>query len=449
MENLIIQYLLKDKSYFRQVYPYLKKEHFEKIEQQEIFNSISKYYNKYKEIPSIREIATELKTLKESDLRTNIISVFKKIISSKDEVKEEYLKDKTEEHIRNKEFMDFLISSAESIQRGDIDLSKALNDVQEINKISLQENIGVDYEDIDPRLDYYKTRLKGFKTGLPLLDKVLGGGFRRKTLNIISAKSGGGKSLFGSSIASSMLLNGYNILIVTLEMSDYEYLKRIDANVLDININDFYALDNTVIKQKFEAIKENIGVLKSIEYPAGRFSALQLENLLDSLRNTEDFIPDVIVIDYLSLMKSDRYSSITNSNQYYTSIAEDVRSIAQTRSIPILTFSQITRGSGNDGASSFDQSQISLAKGIYEAADTFSFIMNNAEMKEEGEIAIIVDKNRNTGMTGNVLMFDIDYNKMRIIDNQELDDKVDGMKTFETANEIGTDLKLDFGDFNF
>jgi len=449
MDNLIIQYLLNNKTYFRQVYPYLKRNHFEKIENQEIFSTISKYYNKYKEIPSIREIATELKTLKDSDLKTNIIGTFKTIITSKDEIKEEYLKDKTEEHIRHKEFMDFLISSAESIQSGDIDLGKALNDVQEINKISLQENIGVDYIDIDPRIEYYKTKLKGVKTGLPLLDKVLGGGFRPKTLNIISSKSGGGKSLFGSSLASGMLLNGTNVLVITLEMSDFEYLKRVDANILDLDINQFYALDNNIIKQRFNEIREKIGRLKSVEYPAGRFSALQLENLLDSLHNSEDFRPDIIIIDYLTLMKSDRYSKSNNTNQIFTGVAEEIRAIAQELSIPILTFSQITRGAGNDGASSFDQSQISLAKGIYEAADTFAFIMNNAEMKEEGEIALIIDKNRNTGITGKPLLFDIDYCKMRVSDNQELDQKVDGIKTLETASDMSSDLKLDFGEFNF
>ena len=450
MEDIIIQYLLQDKSYFRQVFPFLDKKHFEKIEHQTIFTYIKDYYNDYKEIPSTREIITVIKSQKDTELKTEIVNTFKRCLTSKTDIKEKFLKDKTEEHIKAIEMMNFLISNAESIQKDEVDIPSALNKMTEIAKISLEENIGLDFQDIDARIDYYKTRLKGIKTGLPSLDKVLGGGFRPKTLNIIGAPSGVGKSLFGSSLASNMLLDNKNVLIVTLEMSDFEYFKRVDANVLDVDINSFYYLDKEFIKNKFNEIKDSVGQMKSVEYPAGRFSALQLENLLDTMKNTQDFVPDIIVVDYLALMKSDRYSSIQNSNSYFTSIAEDLRAIAQISDIPILSFTQLLRGSVN--TSDFSQDSISLAKGIYEASDTFFFLISNADMKENGEVGIICDKNRNTGMTNRTIMLGIDYKKMRVTDEGSFEDESSGFDRVETdmSNQATDGLdNLDFGEFNF
>jgi len=257
-------------------------------------------------------------------------------------------------------------------------------------------------------------------------------------------------SLFGSSLASGVLLNNQNVLIITLEMSSYEYVKRVDANVLDVDINSFYHLDEAVIMNKFNEIKDSVGTMKSVEYPAGRFSALQLENLLDTLRTTEDFIPDLIVVDYLALMKSDRYNSIQNSNSYYTSVAEDLRAIAQTSDIPVLSFTQLIRGSVN--TSDFSQDSISLAKGIYEAADTFFFLISNPDMKENGEIGVVCDKNRNTGITNKTIMLGIDYKKMRVTDEGSVDDDSSGfdMVELDMTNQATEGLNnTDFGNFNF
>lgn len=450
MEDIIIQHLLSTPSYFRQVFPFLKKEHFEKIEHRNIFTYIQDYYFEYKEIPSNREIVTIIKSQKDSDLKELIIKTFSSILKAKSDIKEQFLKDKTEEHIKAKELMDFLISSAEDIQKGEVDIPKALQSVTDISKVSLQDDLGLDFKDIKERIKYYKTKLKGVSTGLPSLDKVLGGGFRPKTLNVISSPSGVGKSLFGSSLGSGILLNNQNVLIITLEMSDYEYFKRVDANVLDVDINSFYHLDENVIMNKFNEIKDTVGRMKSVEYPAGRFSALQLENLLDTLKNTENFIPDIIVVDYLALMKSDRYSSIQNSNSYYTSVAEDLRAIAQASDIPILTFTQLIRGSVN--TSDFTQDSISLAKGIYEASDTFFFLISNPDMKENGEIGVVCDKNRNTGITNKTIMLGIDYKKMRVTDEGSVDDDSSGfdMVEMDMTNQATDGIKdMDFGNFNF
>jgi len=253
-------------------------------------------------------------------------------------------------------------------------------------------------------------------------------------------------SLFGSSLASSMLMNNQNVLIVTLEMSDFEYFKRVDANVLDININSFYHLSTDQIMSKFNAIKDKVGTMKSVEYPAGRFSALQLEALLEKLKH-EGFIPDIVIVDYLALMKSDRHSSITNSNSYYTAVAEDLRAIAQIMDIPVISFTQLLRGSVN--TNEFSQDSISLAKGIYEAADTFFFLISNADMKENGEIGIICDKNRNTGMTNRTIMLGIDYQKMRVTDEGTFEDDSSGFDMVESDMSNQAIDGLDFSNFNF
>lgn len=447
MQSVIIKNLLHNPEYFRQTFPFLKSTHFESTEYQHLFDIIKNYYNNYKTIPSNKEMVLQIKSIKNKDIQHLVSVAFKDALTTKSNINDNFLRDKTEEYIKNKEFFDFMLRNAEQIQKGEINTNEALYDIQEINKISLSDSVGIDYNEIEKRIEYYKQKIKGIKTGLSSIDKILGGGFREKTLNIIAAPSGVGKSLFGSSIASNMLVQGYNVLVVTLEMSDFEYLKRVDANVLDLDINSFSRLEKQVILNKFNEIKDKIGRLKSIEYPSGRFSALQLENLLDNLKNTEDFIPDIIVIDYLALMKSDRYSTITNSNSYYTSVAEDVRAISQARGTPILSFSQLVRGTVN--TSEFTQDSISLAKGIYETADTFFFLVSNPDMKENGEIGIIPDKNRNTGITNKTIMLGIDYSKMRVYDDGIDDNYVSGFDMVESNEDRDLGLELDLGTFKF
>ncbi len=408
--------LITNENYFKRVFGILKLEHYSSIEYQTLHTIMSDHFQKYKKQPNPREIALGIRALKNEELMKDTASEFKEVLGLPKEVfNDDFLDDNTESYLKNKEFKNALIKGSKLL--GGDDFEEVFCDFQDALKININSDTGLEYSDVESRLEYYQSKLNGIPTGIPSLDRVLGGGFMKKTLNIIAAASHVGKSLLGSCIAGNMMVHGKNVLIITLEMSDFEYFKRVDSHVLDLPINELRQIDPSVIKGKFDKIKGDIGRCFAKEYPSGSFSSLQLEALLDKLRNKQDFIPDGIIVDYLGLMKSDSIKDIGNTNTYYSSIAVDLRAVGQKHNLPIMSFMQLNRqGIGNTDV---DESLVADAKGVFDASDTFTFLMNNPEMKERGELLARTGKNRNTGQTGEKMLWSVNYLKMRIEDADE------------------------------
>jgi hypothetical protein len=219
-------------------------------------------------------------------------------------------------------------------------------------------------------------------------------------------------SLFGAVVGANAAFKGKNVLIITLEMSEEEYFKRIDANLLDLNIANFKNIDSNIFREKHSILKDKIGKIKVIEYGAGMLSASMLDGKLDKLRDKEDFDPDFIIVDYLALMKSDLVHNMNNSNTYFTSVATELRSVAQRRNKPILSFAQLDRSS--IGETEVSEKNASLAKGIFDASDTYAFLTKNTQLAEQNRLLGFFTKNRPSGKTNFKFLLDVDYSKMRM-----------------------------------
>ena len=303
---------------------------------------------------------------------------------------------------------------AEGIQKNNESMQmKAYAMMEEAQQIRADTDLGLSFTSIAERIEYYQRKLVGVKTNHSEFDKRLGSGFLPKTLSILAAPPGVGKSLLLCDLASSFVLQGKNVLLLTLEMSDYETVKRIDANILDLPINQFREMDEAVILNAYNKVKDTVGAFYAKEYAPNAFSAIMLKSLLDSYRIEKGIEFDAVMIDYIGLMKSDRVSPSQGPYTYLKSIAEEVRAVAVERNIPIISPAQLNRGAINNLEA--DNASMAESAGILQTADFILLLLQTADMKEKKEYIFKITKNRFTGRTDSWGV-GIDYEKMRFTD---------------------------------
>lgn len=341
IENTIIQSLLTNPTYFTKTFTHFKIDHFSSIENQEIFKAILKYYSDYQEVPKAKEIGIRLKDINTEKLRDSTISHFKMAMTDEKVSNLDFLIDESQNFVQKQEFIKAIMAGADAVQNKK-DLSPIYGMMGDALKINFDADIGMKYTELDRRLEYYKKKVFGIDCGVKSLDDILGG-FRPKTLNVVGSVSHGGKSLFMASCASYNILQGKNVLYLTLEMSEEETAKRIDANVLNIDINTFKTTPDEVFNKAYNSVKDSLGTLIVKEYSAGSFDTLKLEALLGDLYNELNFTPDIIYIDYLTLMKSVRANPSIGTYQYYKLIAEELHGFAKKYNLPVVTASQLNR----------------------------------------------------------------------------------------------------------
>lgn len=314
---------------------------------------------------------------------------------------------------------------------------KAQKLLDERSKISVDSDLGLDFDDIEAMVKYYQERNIGILSQHKELNKRLGSGFLPGTLNIILASAGIGKSLLMTDLISGMIQNKKNVLLISLEMSEKEIMKRVHANALDLKINQLSDLSKTEgeirrIKIEDPLYKElaaddiisaynklktsgNSGKLFVKAYPAGSFSALQLEALVKSYENEKGIKFDCVYVDYLGIMKSDLLSPSAGLYSYLKSIGEEVRASATRMLLPIISASQLNRGVFGKEASDVDNSSISDSMGTAMTADFMLFLLQNEEMKLNKQMVLKCTKNRYTGRT-DTWMMGVDYSHMRFND---------------------------------
>lgn len=419
-ELIILKNILNDKSYFNKVKGILSKSIFTDISCAKVYELIQNYYNSYNTIPTFKEIAIQTKDIPNKELRTNIA---KTLIQIKDieNINSEFLNDHTVKYVKDQMFMQALMLGAEFIDKKDEHFKqqakKLIDDAQLIN---IDNDFGSDYNNINERIDYYQNPKKGIKfLRFKTLNRYIGEGFLKGTLNMFLAPAGVGKSLLMSTCIGDFIKQGLNVLLVSMEMSNLEFMKRIDADLLDIQINTLKEVEPNLIRKKFNDLK--LGKLFVQNYPAGTFSANNLASLLE-MYNSNDIKFDAIFLDYLGLMKSDRISSNIGLYSYIKSIGEEVRAIANIYDTVIFSASQLNRNSINNTLA--DNSSISDSLGTAMTADWMCFLLQTDEMKSKNIIKFKITKNRYNGLTQSFDM-NINYNNMRIEETQE-----------NTANDI-------------
>ena len=411
LETEVITNLLKDKKYFTTVIHQLEPDTFTDPGCRTTFEHIKEYYLEYTSVPNLKELLLTFK-----DATKEIKQQVKPIIvqaQAGSNINSDLLVDLTEKFIKMSKFAKAIIKGADALGSHDEELmteSYAL--AEEAIKVSLSEDLGVGLDEIEKVFLEFKDK-PGIKLDIPSFDQMIGSGFTPKTLHAVMAASGVGKSAAMVAFAVQWLLQGRDVVIASLEMSEAEMYKRIYANLYDIDISSLGTIDQQVIKVKFEAIKGKIGRLVVKEFPTGGLTPLGLDSFLDKLKTEKDMEKPIVMVDYLGIMASDRMKSLDNSYAYFGSIAEELRAIAQKRDIVMFTALQLNRGAINNLEA--DQSALAESMKILMILDSAFIIAQTPQMKEEGKMKINYVKNR---MSGKTWSFDIgfSYSKFRFVD---------------------------------
>jgi len=452
MEEIVLNSLIFNKLFFTKAFSSLDNALFENSYNSIIFDEMSAYINKYQTKPTPKELGFAISENANLNINTkkSTIQKYKEIVKQEQINNIEFLIDKTQKWVQKRKLTDAIYKSAELIEK-DKEFEPIIGMISDALQTSFDKDTGLDYKDsILHRIEYYHRKLKGLSTGIPTLDAKLGGGFMPKTLNILAGPSHSGKSSLKVCIATNQLYMGKNVLYVTLEMSEEEILKRVDANILDININELNTTSKDKIESTLNKIKDNIGNMKVKEYPAGTFDTLKLEALMTELEQ-EGFIPDAIFIDYLGLMSSSRTTLAKSGGtyNYVKSIAEECHGFAKRYNLPIITSAQLNRSAFNNPDSGMEN--VSESIGIAATADVMINIINTDQLREQKQTMLKFVKNRNTGMLDNVLL-NIDFEKMRYTEfDGDLDNMSSNTNNTNTSSTVQslTDDNFDFGGIKF
>ena len=470
-EYILLKKLIYSGEYFGKAMPILKNKYFSKAGNKELFNLIKNHYNKYSSTPSLTELVASVKDVANSTVREEIVDSLQEI-SKTDEVQNmDFMLDETVSWVKDSIFQEGLVIGSDGLMQKDDELklkSKLLMD--EMSKINIDSDLGLDFDSIDEMIEYYSERNLGIKTDHKELNKRLGPGFIDGTLSLILAPPGIGKSLMMTDLISGMIKKNKNILLVSLEMGDKEIMKRVHANAMDLPINSLIDLSKTpeeLEKMKMEdpqhefvskemivsaynemKLSGTVGKLFIKDYPAGSFSPLMLEQLVQSYKLEKEIEFDIVFIDYVGIMKSDLVSPSAGLYSYIKSIAEETRASAKRLNLPIISASQLNRSAISGGPEEADNSNVSDSMGSVMTADFMLFLLQNDEMKERKEIVLKCTKNRFNGRT-DTWMMNIDYTKMRfsdmLIQNGTNDGNINGNIDITKPPSLTNELDDDFG----
>ena len=458
VETSILKGLIHDEEFTRKVLPYLKDVYFETTASRTLFQLSEGFFKEYGSCPTAESIGIQIEKL--DGISEEEFKQLGEVCSSifggpKPDTSLEFLVDETENWCKERAVY-LAIMEAISIHDGQGDqprdsipglLSEALS-------VSFDSHVGHDYlNDYQERYDFYHTKENRTPFGLEYFDKITKGGLPDKTLNIALAGTGVGKSLFMCSFAASCLLQGKNVLYVTLEMAEERIAERIDANLLDTNVQDIVEIPRPMFETKVTNLqKKTQGKIFIKEYPTASAHAGHFDALIRELQLKQDFNPDIIFIDYLNICNSSRYRAGSNVNSYTVvkAIAEELRGLAVKYKVPIVSATQTTR-------SGFSSSDVSLTDtsesfGLPATADFMFALISNDELEQMGQIMVKQLKNRyNDPTVHKKFVVGIDRAKMRLYDVEQTaqDDIVDTEPDFKYSDEQPKFKSKSFADFSF
>jgi len=433
-EPILLKKMMYSGEFFSKIINVLDSKHFVNAGNIKLYQLIKAYYIDYKNIPTVTEIVAQVKDVPNTELRTAIIEQLQ-IISKTEEVQNtEFMLEQTVKFIKNAIFTEALILGSDAIAEKSEDktaASKAL--MEEMSKVSIDSDLGLDFTDIETMIEYYQNKLVGILTQHTEFNKRLGTGFLPGTLSVIAAASGVGKSLLMTDLISHNIKDGKNVLLVSMEMQDREIMKRVHANALDLPINNLTTLDPEVIRNahtKFTNAGNKIGEFHVKDYPVGTFSPMMLDTLLDNFKIEKGIEFDLVYLDYLGIMKSDLVTPAAGLYSYVKSIVEETRAVASKRKLPIVSASQLGRAA--IGTTTAQNDTISDSIGTVQTADFILFLLQTEQMKAENLITAKCTKNRFNGRT-DTWDINVDYEHMRFTDAVV---QGTGMSTKEAENII-------------
>ena len=425
LELTILRNLIHNEDYARKVIPFINLDYFDIRAEQVVCQEIIDFIAKYNKLLTTEVLEIEIQN--RSDLTETELKELQETISSlKDsEINDDWLLDATEKWCRDRAIYLALMSSikiadGQDDKKGRDSIPSILSDAL---AVSFDNHIGHDYlEDYEERYESYHRKEDKLPFDLEFFNKITKGGLPNKTLNIALAGTGVGKSLFMCHVASSVLLQGKNVLYITMEMAEEKIAERIDANLLDVNIKDINELPRVMFENKVTNIaKKTQGSLIIKEYPTASAHSGHFKALLNELLLKKSFSPDIIFIDYLNICASSRYKAggNVNSYSYVKAIAEELRGLAVEFDLPIVSATQTTRS--GFASSDVDLTDTSESFGLPATADLMFALISSEELEPLNQIQVKQLKNRYNDPTMHKrFVIGIDRSKMRLYDcNQD------------------------------
>jgi len=420
----ILNHLINDEQYCRRVIPFLKKEYFDQ-EHKVVFDLIVSFVNQHNKIPSGKVLDLELKKVNAPEDVLNRTQTLINELKEKSDIDIDYLINESEKWCKDRAVYNAIMDSIQIIdgkdsERGDGAIPEILSNAL---GVSFDPNIGHDYIDnSDDRFEFYNTVETRIPFDLDYLNKITKGGLPNKTLNIAMAGTGVGKSLFMCHCAAANLELGKNVLYITMEMAEERIAERIDANLMDLPIQQLESLPKNVFDSKIEKIgKGSIGKLIVKEYPTGAAHTGHFRALLNELKLKKNFKPDIIYLDYLNICASSRVKGLggsINTYSYVKSIAEELRGLAVEFNLPIVSATQTTRsGYSNTDVGLEDTSE---SFGLPATADLMFALISTEELEELGQLLVKQLKNRYNDPTKyKRFVIGIDRARMKLYDVEE------------------------------
>ena len=454
IEKVILRNLIYNEEYLRKVLPFIEPDYFNDRNERVVFEHITKYASEYNSL-----ITKEVLQIEIEDRRDITQDEVKNIYGTINELEDiecdfEWLSDTTEKWCRDRAIY---LALMESIKIADGQDDKKNRDaiptiLSDALSVSFNRNVGHDYlEDYEERYELYNKKESRIQFDLEYFNKITKGGLPNKTLNIALAGTGVGKSLFMCHHASSVLLEGKNVLYITLEMAEEKIAERIDANLLNVNIQEIVDLPKPIFESKVTNLaKKTQGSLIIKEYPTASAHSGHFKALLNELALKKAFKPDIIFIDYLNICASSRYraGSNVNSYSYIKAIAEELRGLAVEANVPIVSATQTTRS--GFASSDVDLTDTSESFGLPATADLMFALISTEELEGLGQIMVKQLKNRYNDPTYNRrFVIGVDRTKMRLYDCEQSaqDDLLDSGQDVEYNEEDKTTKK--FAEFKF
>lgn len=428
IETTILNHLVFNEEYGRKVIPFLKDEYFSDHKDRLIFKLITEYVDKYNSFPSKEALVIDLTN--KDGLNETSFKECKDIIEKleAEDSKIDWLLDQTEKFCQDKAIYNAIMASIGILDDSSGKTSKGAipQILSDALAVSFDTHIGHDFiEDADTRYEFYHTKETRVPFDLEYFNKITQGGLPKKTLNVALAGTGVGKSLFMCHCAAHNMLAGMNVLYITLEMAEERIAERIDANLLDVAVDDLKILPKDIYDKKIERIRgKTTGKLIVKEYPTACAGSANFRHLLNELKIKKNFVPEIIYIDYLNICMSSRIKHGANVNSYtlVKAIAEELRGLAVEFNVPIVTATQTTRAGYTSSDLGLEDTSESF--GLPATADFMFGLQRSEGMDDLSQIVVKQLKNRysDPGINRRFII-GVDRSKMRLYDVEQVAQK--------------------------
>jgi len=444
IDSTILSNLTLNEEYARKVLPFLKEDYFQGVTERILFKHIEQYFDKYKAIPDKDILFHEVEnddSLSESDYNAAVGAINSLVDDYGDEpVNFDWLVDKTEAFCQEKAVYNAIMESIHIIDgKSKSKTKQAIPSIlSDALGVSFDHHIGHDFlDDYEERFDFYHKKEERVPFDLEYFNKITKGGLPRKSLNIILAGTGVGKSLAMCHFASGNLMQGKNVLYITMEMAEEKIAERIDANLLNVQVDELINLPKDLYNKKIEKLREMTpGKLIIKEYPTATAHAGHFRHLVNELEVKRNFVPDIVYIDYLNICASGRMKQMggsINSYTYIKAIAEELRGLAVEKNVPVVSATQTTRQGFTSSDLGLEDTSESF--GLPATADFMFALISSEELQDLQQLLVKQLKNRYNDPTWNRrFIIGVDRSKMRLYDvEQEAQDIMDG-PVFDQTN---------------